>query len=198
MAMEGCRLFLGPDRMMRAADYSDESDLVFTVYYHCMAGGRDRPCRTAILPKFRETLREDALARKQRRHCNICDVKYKTKFGLLLLVSIQGVAYYCYAQMPPAHLFESDGRTLGGRGLALMTRDSIYLVCQDFRPVAETPLVPTEHEGHFRITAHGEWLATAYFDWDQLYNPQKVLEVVHPAVAPSRVADGPAIEDSHP
>ena len=71
MAMGGCRVFLGLDRMMRAADYSGESDLVFTVYYLCMAGGRGHPCGTAILSKFWETLREDPLAVKQRWYCKI-------------------------------------------------------------------------------------------------------------------------------
>ena len=62
--------------------------------------------------------------------------------------------------------------------------------------MAETLLVPTAHEGHFRITAHPELLAHETFDWDQLYNLSRVLEVVHPAVAPTRAADGPATEDS--
>ena len=128
MAMGGCRVFLGPDRMMRAADYSDESDLVFTVYYLCMAGGRGHPCRTAILSKRWETLRVNPPAVKQRWYCKICNAIYNTRFSMLLQISMQGVAYYCYAQMPPMHLFDSDGGILGGRDLALMTPESLRRV----------------------------------------------------------------------
>ena len=79
-----------------------------------------------------------------------------------------------------------------------MTPESAYRVLfVRIRPVAETPLVPTEHEGHFRIAAHDYPFVLDTFDWDELYNHSRVLDVVPPAVAPSRAADGPAIEDSH-
>ena len=109
---------------------------------------------------------------------------------------MKGVAHYCYAELPPMRCFDSDGRTLGGRGPARMTPESAYCSFQYARPVAETPLVPTEHEGNSRNTARYERLVFETVDWGQLYNPPRVMEVVPPAVARSRAADGPTIEDS--
>ena len=67
-------------------------------------------------------------------------------------------------------------------------------------PVSSHLLVPTQHEGHFRIAAHEELAQFETFNWDQLYHLPKVKEhgSAEAAVAHSRANAGRTAELSHP
>ena len=113
---------------------------------------------------------------------------------------MKGIAHYCYAELPPIHMYDAKGMMVGRMHLGLQTPANLYHALPNLKPAAENLLVPTQHEGRYRIAAHEELVKFETFNWDQLYHLPKVKEhgSAEAAVAHSRANAGRTAEVSHP
>ena len=98
------------------------------------------------------------------------------------------------------HLYDAKDMMVGRMNPDLRTPENLYHALPNLKPAAENLLVPTQHEGHFRIAAHEELAKFETWNWDQLYHLPKVKEhgSAEAAVAHSRANAGRTTEVSHP
>ena len=52
-------------------------------------------------------MHHDPLAVRQRWYWRIFAARYKTKYGVLIERTREGIAHDCYADVPPIHMFNS-------------------------------------------------------------------------------------------
>ena len=113
---------------------------------------------------------------------------------------MKGVAHYCYGELPPLHMCDGKGMIVGRMHPDLRTPGNLLHALPKLKPAAENLLVPTQHEGHYTIAAHGELVQFETCNWDPLYHIPKVKEhgSAEASVAHSRANAGRTREVSHP
>ena len=126
------------------------------------------------------------MAGKQRWYCGKCGARYMTKFGLLLEVRLQGMAYYLLAQLPPQHMGDLKNAIIQMRySENCKTALDPYNCIPDLQPSSVKLSEPLDFgwahkgvplKGHFRILDMPHLLALPRFDWNVLYHTPKVLE----------------------
>ena len=115
-----------------------------------MAGGSEYLCRKAILAKYWDAMLNDPLAVKHRWYCKICASRYKTRFGVLTECIMKGIAQYCYAELPPLHMYDAKGMMVERTHPGIQTPENLYEAVPSLNPAADYLLVPTHHEGHYK------------------------------------------------
>ena len=142
----------------------------------------------------------DPLAVKQRWYCKNCKSRYKTRFGVLIEFKGKGIAHYCYAELPPLHMYDAKGMMVERMHPGIQTPENLYEAVPSLKPAAENLLVPTQHEGHYKIVGNDELKGCVKLSWDHLDHLPKVKDhgSAKAAVAHSRANAGVPTDVSHP
>ena len=81
---------------------------------------------TAILAKHWDAMLNRPLAVRQRWYCKICIARYKTRFSALIELIGKGIAHYCYAELPPLHMYDAKGMMVERMHLGIQTFENHY------------------------------------------------------------------------
>ena len=134
-----------PWRCCHIADYCDQwfrsATCSFRTYCICRAGGAEVKwqCGAFILSDIWDRMIDDPMATGQRWYCKVCPAKYKTRYGVMVEIIVQGAAHYCVADIPPQHLqdakFMSTQRRFRAMLSTMTSAEQLYNVAPRARPM---------------------------------------------------------------
>ena len=168
---------------MRAiADYSDkwfdikQTKGSFNCFYVCKAGAVLWECNTLITATEWERLHDDVTATKQRWYCKECHAKYKTKYGVMVEITMGERAFYALAELPSMQIYDAKLMAVQEMYEKYKTPQEFLAALPQIKPLDRNKfLKPTLNPGHFKFNA--EMIKDVpKFQWEQLYNLRRVDE----------------------
>ena len=149
-------------------------------FYVCLAeSGEQRPCYTAMPSKTFGAFSEDPLASKQMWKCVCCNVKYKTRFGVIIEIQVGSNFYYVKAPIPPEHLEDLRLEQPLNPSSPEELLEKVHLVTphknEILRPITQDDVMEgygykTRFDQHaYKINASA-YKDLAHFNWQQIVN----------------------------
>ena len=169
-----------PVRMRLAADYSDqwfkEGDSEFNCYYVCMA--HKPPCCSLIESKAWDRMHKDDLAAVgQRWYCD-CLARYKTTWGVLVEIVMQGSYMYCRAGLPPESLKDAKAMQIQKSFASYKTPEALLAALPTIEPRDQKTFIkphPSGRKGFWKFD-NDQMKSLKQLEWNQLFNLQCVQD----------------------
>ena len=150
------------------------------------------PCNTLILAMEWDRLHDDVTSTKQRWYCKECHAKYKTKYGVMVEITMGTRAFYALAELPPVQVMDAKLMAVGEMFENFKTPEEFLEALPQIKPLdKKTFLTPTQNVGHYKFNDN-MIKDVPKFQWTQLYNLRRVDDVTgkaEPKVVPDESED---------
>ena len=106
----------------------------------------------------------------RRWYCGICRARYKTKYGVLVEIILNGKAMYCKADLPPHAIQDAKLMKIEEDFKEYSTPEALLAALPRVSPLdRKVFLVDTAVVGHYKID-ETMLSGVAKLEWNQLYN----------------------------